>query len=204
MADLTDRSTDVSIHNPTDNTKAVATITDGAIERLAVDAKVSVAVPSASNISNLVKLGYVYCWAGRVNMASAGVNNPIFLMKNPSGSSKVLYIYKMHFGVDVENNYANFRLYASPTITTNGTLQTVYNRNIGGGFGASAMQAYTLPTVSANGNEIMNVEVGQNNNSIETLSDFGIHIQANNNIMITGDPKSNSRNAVLTIVWAEY
>jgi hypothetical protein len=41
MADISDRSLDVSIHNPSDVTKAVTTTTDGAKERLDVDASIS-------------------------------------------------------------------------------------------------------------------------------------------------------------------
>lgn len=203
MADLPDRTDDVSIHDET-KTKTVSVITDGSYERLAVEAKIDTAVPSTDNISALVIAGYVYSCAFSVNMASAGVKNPLFLMKNPSGSGKTVYIHSMRFGVDVENNYANFIVFANPTITANGTTETSRNRCIGGGFGASAMSTFTLPTVSANGNPIENVEVASNSSSVEAASHFAIMVKENNNLMITGDPKSNNRTAVITIVWAEF
>lgn len=187
-----------------DGTKDVSVTTDGAKQRLDVNAKIDTTVPNPSNISALVTAGYVYSCAFSVNMASAGTANPLFLLKNPSGSGKTVYIHSLRFGVNVENNYGNFVIFANPTITANGTAETARNRCVGGGFGASAMTTFKLPTVSANGNQLENLEVAQNGNSIEAATHFAIHVAPNNNLLITGDPKSNNREAVITVVWAEF
>jgi hypothetical protein len=203
MGDLNKRSADVSIHNSTTDA-AVTTTTDGSKERLDVDARIAQDTVSGENIAALTTAGYVYCFAGQINMTSSGSDNPLLYIENPTGSGKVLYIYSMRFGVNVSNNYANIKVFANPTITANGTTQTPPNRCIGGGFGASDMNVYTLPTVSANGTQIENLEVAENGNSIHSAENFAMHFEENNKMLVTGDPKSNNREAAITIIWAEF
>ena len=161
------------------------------------------APPTAIGISSLVTANRVFGLALDINQTTAGTDNPLLLLKNPSGSGKTLYIYLMAFGTNVTNVSSEVILFANPTITTNGTSQTPVNQNIGDST-VSTMTAFSLPTISANGTRLRSYELGQNNNSVESISDFSIHLLANQNLLITGNPSSNNRGAVITIIWAEF
>jgi hypothetical protein len=164
---------------------------------------VSVSVPSAMTISEYVKNNLVYTMCADINLASAGTRNPLVLMKNPAGNTKVLYIYKLAFGIRVANVLGQFDFYANPTVTTNGSAYTPINSNIGGGAGASSMQIYTLPTTSNLGTQLHAYIVGQNSNSFTSLEDCSIFVQPGNSFLLTGDPGSNNRLAAISITWIE-
>ena len=114
-----------------------------------------------------------------------------------------MYLYATHLGINVTNVSANFKLLYDPTITLNGTSVTPGNNSIGGGFGASVMQVYSLSTLSALGTVIGTYAVGQNTSTLPRIDDFSIFLAANHSLLITGNPSSNNREATLTITWAE-
>ena len=194
MADLYG-SQDVTIRND-DGTKIVDVVTGAdSINRLAVGAN--------WGIGEFTRLGYVYSVNASLSMASADVDNPLILIKNPNGSGKTLYFYEFSFSIAVTNVTALFEVYQSPTITTNGTAMTITNRCVGGGFGASIATAYTLPTTSSNGAELMRYHQGQNTPAFR-VADFAVILKPNNNLVITGNPSSNTRVGAITVVWAEF
>ena len=205
MPDLTDRSNDISIHHPTTNVP-VTTTTDGAKERLDVSAILVPSITSvqSGNIGELVKAGRVYSVALTLNMAIAAFDNPVILLRNPVGSLKTLYIYRILTGVFTSNTFVDFKVFANPTITTNGTSQTPVNRAVGGGFGASVMTAFSFPTVSANGTPLLTQVCGQNTNSFDGVEDFSIQVSPNNNLLITANPSANNRESKVTVIYAEF
>jgi len=186
------------------DTLPASIITTGGIERLAVDAILSNSSPTITNVASLTSLGYLYSIALSLNMSTAGNDNPLILLKNPSGSGKRIYLYKANLGIDVVNVLSNFKIYSNPTITDNGTSQTPVNLFIGGGFGASAMNVYSIPTISNLGTIFQTYEVGQNNNSYDGIQDFSVQIAPNNNILLAANPGSNNRQGTITLTWAEF
>lgn len=203
MADLTDRTDDITIWNEARTLSAdLMTDVDGR-NRLSVETVPSILTPSAQNISQLVRAGKVYCYADAVSAPTSGSSNPIFLLKNPNGSGKTFYIYKVIANLNVVNVGVKFSVYANPTITGNGTSVTPVNRSIGGGFGASASTAFKSSTVSAPGTLVYNVNNGQNCPPVNLFTDCGIILAANNNLLFTADPASNNREVDFTIVWVE-
>lgn len=175
--------------------------------RLRVDTSASPTDPSippnADNISDYVKALKVYTATVSVNMAAAATDNPLVLLRNPTGSGKTMYVYKTAFGVSVNNVFAIFKVFSNPTVSTNGTVITQASNNVGGGAPAATMLANSLPTVSASGSALNNYVVAQNNNSITSVDDFSVHVQPNNSLLITGSPQSNNRQAEITVVWVE-
>ena len=158
---------------------------------------------SGGNVSALVSANKVYSFPINVNQASSALDNPLILIKNPLASGKVFYWYKLSFGLTISNNLTNFKIWASPTITANGTAGTPVSNNIGGGAPASVIEIYSLPTISSNGTLLHTFISGQNQNSINIVDDFSILLQDNNDLLITGRPESNNRVAAITMVWAE-
>lgn len=199
MADLTETENNIiRIEGPTGNDLVVNP--DGSIN---VDGlSVGVDIPTANTIAKYVEEGKVFSISTTQNMDSAGTDNPLVYIKNPSASGKVLYLYRVVLGLKVENNYGLFKIFKNPTVTADGTSLTKTNRNIGDS-NTSSMEAYYLPTVTSNGTEILSYINAANANSVEILKDFSIFVQAGNSVLITGDPKSNGRPAVITAVWAE-
>ena len=169
--------------------------------RLLVDQEST--TPTSTTIAQFVTNGKVYTVSKNLNMAAADTDNPLVLIKNPSASGKTLYVYATHVGVNVTNVAANFKLWYDPTITANGTVETPRNNNIGGGFGASVMNVFSLSTVSASGTLIGTYAVGQNTNTLPRIDDFSIFLAPGHNLLLTGAPGSNNRVATVTMTWAE-
>lgn len=156
-----------------------------------------------SGVLTRVTANQFYSFAVDVNMATAGTNNPIVLLRNPNGSGKVIHVWLVDAGAVANNTEAEFSLFSSPTVTSNGSAITVGSRNIGGGASAAVLLATSLPTVSSNGTRIEGKVYGQNGNSVELGREFSVAIQANNSLLITGNPNSNGRIAQVTVIWAE-
>lgn len=144
-------------------------------------------------------LAYTFGYATGINQPTAGTANPLILLKNPTGSGKTLYISFVSYGIAVANVLGTIRFYKGPTITSNGTSQTI--QSFGGG--TTAMELYTVPTISANGSLLSSFVTGQNNNSVIVPVNFEIGLAANTNLLITGDPGSNNRQAEISVRWIE-
>lgn len=199
MADLvSDETREFVIRDSADHTKELKVNTDGSINVAGINED----IPSTASINYFVTNGKVFTFGMNLNMPSAGTNNPLLLLKNPSGSGKTIYIYKVSTGINVANVNACFKLFHTPTITSNGTSKTPVNSSIGHSTASSA-ELYSVPTISASGTEMKTWSVGQNGNSIDFLGDFEIRLPANTNLLLTGDPSSNNRESSLTLCWAE-
>lgn len=154
-------------------------------------------------VHDIVAANQMYSTSVEVNLATAAADNPAVLFKNPNGSGKTIYIWRIFCGVTIQNVSAEFRVWLSPTITANGTGLTLASRNVGGGAPASAANAYSLPSVSSNGTLAEGMYQGQNSNSIVLTMDSSLALAANTSMLITGNPLSNNRSAIITIIWYE-
>lgn len=141
----------------------------------------------------------LFGYAVGINQPASGTDNPLILLKNPSGSGKTIYLCFVSYGIAVANVFGTIRLYKDPTITSNGTSRTI----VAFGSAATSMTLYTTPTISANGTLLTTEVSGQNNNSILLNIDYSITIAANSSLLITGDPGSNNRQAEISLRWIE-
>ena len=138
------------------------------------------------------------------SMTSSGTDNPLLYFRNPSGSNKTVYVFGIKVGVTITNVQAEFKVFHTPTVTANGTTVTPSVRNVGNSQPVASSLVTSLPTVSANGTQFNNINVGQNNNSMPILDGhFTIALQPNTSLLVTGNPSSNNRNASITVLWAE-
>ena len=144
-------------------------------------------------------LPYTFGYAVGINQPSAGTDNPLIFLKNPSGSGKTIYLSFVSYGVAVANVLGTIRIYYNPTTTANGTSQTI--NSFGGG--TTVMNLYTVPTVTSNGTLYSSYVTGQNTNSILIQINYEISIAANNTVLITGNPGSNNRQAEISMRWIE-
>jgi len=138
-----------------------------------------------------------------INAASGGADNTQILIRNPNGSGKILYFYTISAGVQINNVFITYKVFANPTITTNGTVQTPISLNIGGGAAAAIALINTLPTVSVAGSAISSRLMSQNGTGVELTQKGIIALNPNNSMLITANPQSNNRISTYTIQWAE-
>jgi len=181
MSDLNDRTGNVNIWDDA-KAKAVSVVTDGAVERLAVDAKIT-SLPT----SNAVDDGLV--WSNTIDgiTLTAGEKG-LYLLKNPSGSGKKLRIIDMAYSSDA--TFSIWRFYRNPTITAVGTLITNVNFLVSGG--SSVALAYHSPTISAFGT-LLRVEYTTGRNANAVNPEVLRSLEANENFLITVDPQNNTK-----------
>lgn len=144
-------------------------------------------------------LDKTFGFSAGINQPIAGLDNPLIYLKNPSGSGKIIYLKFVSYGIAIANVLGTIRLYKNPTVTSDGTSETI----VAFGSSSTAMQIYTVPTVTSNGTLINTSVTGQNNNSV--IQDFAYEIQipANSTLLITGNPGSNNRQAEIAVRWIE-
>jgi hypothetical protein len=184
----------------TDGKKALAVDVIGAVTSTqVVDTTLP---PSGGQMSSYAINDKVWTVAAALNQVAAGIDNPILLLKNPSGSAKRFYLYRIDLGVNMANVLSDVRLWYAPTVTANGSAITPKNNHIGGS-GSSAAQVYTLPTCSSLGTLMRSIVVGQNTNSAVIEEEFSIVLEPNTSILVTGNPSSNNRPSELTVMWVE-
>ena len=126
-----------------------------------------------------------------------------FLIKNPSTSTKNLYLKSILIsGMNTVAVRCRVRIYQAPTISDNGTVQTIYNRNIGSGLRSSIALAYHTPTISNRGTRIFAYSV-QECNTVQDDFNLGQIIYPNQSILITIHNDATNKITSITFVWAE-
>lgn len=195
MADI-DRNGDLEIR--------IVDASNNTIESELIDGKYHLLVKSsgAVDLGLYVKDDKLFGYGTNVNTASAGTDNPLILLKNPSDSGKNLILYSVVLGISIENNYGVYKIFIDPTISSNGTSETILNKNIGSSV-ASVMELYQIPTIIANGILNSSYVYGANSNSVIINANFSLLLQPGHNLLITGDPKSNNRTSQITLTWVE-
>ena len=138
-----------------------------------------------------------------LSMATAGQENPLLYIKNPSTNTKTLYAQSLSCGIVTANRGGSFDVYANPTVTANGTALNIVNRTIGSPL-TSVMNLYSLPTVSSPGSLFGTSINAQNSNSVVIADSFNLKIPPGSSILITGNPSSNATGAYLSFIWSEY
>jgi hypothetical protein len=199
MADIpTDETIEVIIRDSATSDNELKINTDGSINVAGLVTN----IPSSSTISQYVKDGKVFTISGTFTATNSSADSPLVLIHNPTNSTKVLYLYRLFMGLASLNVGASFSIYYNPTITTAGTSVTPRNNLVGSSL-VTSMVATSLPTVSALGTQLVRLGYGQNNNSLDYMGDFSIHVQPNNSLLITAQPSSNNRDCTITVTWAE-
>lgn len=136
------------------------------------------------------------------NLATGGAENPILYFTNPSGSGKTMYIHTWVPSIETANRAAVFSVWGTPTTTANGTAAAAVNCLVGSGTG-SVLSIFTTPTVSSNGSRLRTLSFPQNPTPSATPIEGTIQLQANNKLLLTGNPSGNNTVVDLYVVWYE-
>lgn len=174
---------------------AINSVSLGGLQRLSVSAQ--------ADITHATSLGQVFsAGAHSVNAATGSSDNAILYIKNPTGSGKTLYVHKIFAGVITANRAAVFGVFVNPTSSANGTSATV-NNNLAGSATATVTTAFTLPTVSATGNLLRGLAVGQNSTAVVDPVEGSIQVPPNNTLLVTANPSANATLVEISAVWQE-
>lgn len=136
----------------------------------------------------------------QTNITPSGTEAAVLLIRNPAASGKTLKIRNIIEGVVSTNKPTTFRVYFNPTVTANGTAQTVRNKHIGHATAPVAL-ASTLPTVTAFGS-LLDVAVVVAGVFI-VPEDFTLQLPENNSILVSVTPTVNNTEVGITVDWAE-
>lgn len=165
---------------------------------------IPVVLPSdAPGQAGVVNDGSLFSAAAVTVAGTAGIDNPLMLITNPTSSTKPFFIWRSRFGSTTANVTMGFKIFSNPVVTSAGTTLSPMNRSVGGSYPNSVAQVTKVPTVSANGELLTALNVGQNNNSIDMNEEFAIKINPGNTLMITANPSTNNREVTITVVWQE-
>lgn len=180
----------------------VAIFNDSSGNQLNIDSLGQINVTQVINL--LTRNNKTYGISVDVNGAIGGADNSSILIRNPNGSGKVLHIFRFNAGVNVTNVLVQYKIFANPTVTINGTSVTPTSLHVGGGASASVALITTLPTVTVLGtSKLWSVSLGQNSGTLDSLLNGEIIVEPNNSIVITAQPASNNRESTFCIQWAE-
>lgn len=169
---------------------------------LAANGRLLVETSEAEASNHLIEGKVFYATVSSYTLISAGSNNPIFLVKNPSGSGKTMFLFSVVANCRVTNVQVTFLLFKNPTILTNGTSFTPANANFSH-TNTSSLEVYTGSTVVSTGTLIVGDQVGQNSNSSNMILSERIAIAPGQTLLLTGDPFSNNRAIIMSIGWVE-
>lgn len=129
--------------------------------------------------------------------------NDIFLLKNPSGSGKTVRIKHICSSIvaTVTGDGHRLKLYAGPTITSDGTALTI--NKFSSSQSASSMEAYYAPTISSRGTDVIGYFVGQGSSLVNTDVDLAFYLAPNENFLISLQSLNTGKSHSINVCWAE-
>jgi hypothetical protein len=148
--------------------------------------------------------GYNIC--SNINISSSGTETNLILITNPNGNSKTIYLDDII--VNLRNTVGSevfIKLYASPTVTANGTALNISPWAIGASQPASSIRAYSSPTTSARGTQMFEFFLSASTGSQSFQYDFDLTIvlAPNSSILISGQADGTNRSTTTTLNWIE-
>jgi hypothetical protein len=137
-----------------------------------------------------------------INFATTAETNAI-LIRNPSASTKRLFLSLIILDVITKGGQATWRLYKSPTVTAVGTTMTPVSTQIKASSPVSGMSMFFSPTTSALGTKIRNFSTGVNSNTFEENFQLSLILSPNTDMLLTAAVDANNRVTAITLEWVE-
>jgi hypothetical protein len=175
--------------------------------------KANVTPTNSLRVADDMSAAAIQGFAFGINIDTINVNSAesgIVLISNPANSGKSLYFTNILAGADVTSaNWTKTRINLNPTITANGTPQTIANMNAGSSY-VSVASAYTAPTYSAKGSTILTIPSPTGNANTLTgasgaTSDMKPYliVPPGKSVLFTALAKANATPSVFCIFWFE-
>lgn len=196
MADLNDLTQNINIWDDA-KSKAVSIITDGSIERLAVDSKAK----SEDIWQDLTFNGKAFITTTDVITISTITETDFVLFTNPSLSGKLIRFWEFLLGVSGTSGQRTiFRFYGLPTITSNGTSLPIYKIRPSQSQNSIAL-AYINPIISNRGTLINAIELSPG--TFTRSLNLSRYLEENLNLLVTVDASAINLEHNLSLSWAE-
>jgi hypothetical protein len=197
MADLTDKSTDVSIHDESTDA-AVTTTVDGSKVRLDVDANITFIDNAIITMEHWIRKlydGLVFHVCDIVQKDKDYYR--YVLIKVPSGYEAFLrWQLSSELGI-------TFKIFENPTTTANGTAEPTYNMNRNSS-NTNNVDAYYDPTVTDEGTEIIaQLLAGSNQSASSGTSDIELVLKENEDYLLKIISRGNGNDMNYELNWFE-
>jgi len=145
----------------------------------------------------------LYIISADQNLAVGNSENNVFLIRNPIGNTKKMYISDSIFDVVTKDRLCIWRIYKNPTVTNVGTSVVISSSRVGGSPPASTMEIYSDPITSNFGTRIRSFSTGTNSNSTDVNFGLGFILEPGNDLLVVGIPNGNNVIVSLSLQWVE-
>jgi len=167
----------------------------------------SALVLSTGRIVARSEQGFAFQSTAEINIASSGIETPIFLLRNPAGSGRRLYLDKLRalFLTTTSAGDIMTRVYVNPTVTIPGTIETIVSRYLRTSPTAPVATAFSSPTIGLNGTRFDILRVGGTNIPLDDFREYDLSVilDPGRDILITGNASANNRILGIVIDWVE-
>lgn len=128
---------------------------------------------------------------------------PVALFRNPSGSGKTVKLIRLTISNlhATANTFVRARAYIAPTVTSDGTGLDERCTHVGGA--APVSVTFSSPTISANGVRIAQWNVVSSANALIIPLDLLFILDANTQLLITGQADGAGRILAGSLIWSE-
>lgn len=159
---------------------------------------------SVTFTNNLADANRLFSFNSELSPVSV-VELPMVLFRNPVGSGRAVKLKRLVLANNhTATSWVKFQVYIAPTILTTGTPLAIACTHIGSGV-SSSMQAFTTPTVSANGTVALRLACPAAISAPATILDteFDYIIEPGIDVLFTVIADGNNRTAAINAIWAE-
>ncbi|MEY2859131.1 MAG: hypothetical protein RLZZ74_3444 [Cyanobacteriota bacterium] len=158
-----------------------------------------------SEPSQMAMQGNAFSWSNSTLTVATAETRLIYLV-NSAANTKTIFISTMLLAPGPDNgNYITYNFYYNPTVSANGTAQTIVNLRPGSAT-ASVLSVFITPTVSANGTRSHIFTVGKSDQASPMYHgklDPYIILTPGNTLLITGSAKANGTSNLANLIWFE-
>jgi hypothetical protein len=149
----------------------------------------------------LVKNGFAFSTIRDFVTISGQLETDFILMLNPNASGKTVYFNDIIYTYNKGSGISIVKFYRNPTITTNGTSQTI-NKKLLSQSASSVCSVYYAPTISNRGT--LRAIIGQSAvGSFIFEPHLGMCLEANESLLISITPAANNTDHSIYFDWGE-
>lgn len=152
--------------------------------------------------SDLDNKAYILSKTG-LNAGLLSTETAILQVRNPSGSGKTLRFGRINIGNQAAAFTALVTLYANPTVTSNGTVLAPAPLQLGNA-AASVVNAYTTPTCSSFGSQILVITASISPASPLIELERLLTVPENNVLLFTVTPGILGASITMNTYYLEY
>jgi len=211
MADVPDRTQDVSIYGPNGSIGAEVNVDNEQLthDQHAID-QLTLIANETGDISNKTATSWQFFAENDlafVSDYSATIGSPanetdFILLHNPVASGYIVRIKAYAFSISTASTTAQFSFYKDVTVTTDGTPLSIENYRTNGVTGVAT--TYHTPTIADRGEIFKTFSLNSGGVGISRLDeDLAVYVLEGEHFLITVYPSSVNKSFSANLSWAE-